>query len=235
MALTKCEECGREISTKATTCPGCGMPVTQPQDPPPDPGNRTGPKHFGCLHSLVIVGGGVIALFVVAIAIAVSLESDEPPSETPTRPASLKATAIPVGGNTPEKDSRQVRQMITKAVGSEGLSFEVNDYHASPERKIIQVRFALDDNLTGGMIRGGARLDIKSILRAVGESGINCHEVTVFGSFPLVDKYGNSKSEVVVKATYSGAKISRINWPNFLTDNVYTIAESTWLHPAFRD
>jgi hypothetical protein len=27
MALIKCPECGREISSKAPTCPGCGSPV----------------------------------------------------------------------------------------------------------------------------------------------------------------------------------------------------------------
>jgi len=28
MALIKCSECGREISDKAATCPGCGAPVS---------------------------------------------------------------------------------------------------------------------------------------------------------------------------------------------------------------
>src|SRR5687767_1178530 len=28
MALTKCSECGREVSDKATSCPGCGAPIT---------------------------------------------------------------------------------------------------------------------------------------------------------------------------------------------------------------
>ncbi|MBA7514792.1 hypothetical protein ES705_06827 [subsurface metagenome] len=27
MALTKCSECGREVSDKATACPGCGAPI----------------------------------------------------------------------------------------------------------------------------------------------------------------------------------------------------------------
>ena len=27
MALTKCKECGKEVSTKAKECPGCGAPV----------------------------------------------------------------------------------------------------------------------------------------------------------------------------------------------------------------
>jgi len=29
MALIKCPECGREVSTEAKTCPGCGFPVAQ--------------------------------------------------------------------------------------------------------------------------------------------------------------------------------------------------------------
>jgi len=32
MALIKCYECGKEISDKATACPGCGCPVKQPAD-----------------------------------------------------------------------------------------------------------------------------------------------------------------------------------------------------------
>ena len=28
MALTRCTECGREISDKALTCPGCGAPIS---------------------------------------------------------------------------------------------------------------------------------------------------------------------------------------------------------------
>ena len=29
MALIECDECRREISDKATTCPNCGNPVTE--------------------------------------------------------------------------------------------------------------------------------------------------------------------------------------------------------------
>lgn len=38
MALIKCHECGRDISTEAAACPGCGAPVRKapaPQAPPP--------------------------------------------------------------------------------------------------------------------------------------------------------------------------------------------------------
>jgi len=32
MALIECSECGREISDKAETCPGCGVPVAVEQE-----------------------------------------------------------------------------------------------------------------------------------------------------------------------------------------------------------
>jgi hypothetical protein len=43
MALLKCDDCGREVSSKALACPHCGCPVTQPpviatdSDTPPQP------------------------------------------------------------------------------------------------------------------------------------------------------------------------------------------------------
>ncbi|MDE5803214.1 MAG: zinc-ribbon domain-containing protein [Lachnospiraceae bacterium] len=29
MALIKCPECGKEISDKASSCPGCGYPINK--------------------------------------------------------------------------------------------------------------------------------------------------------------------------------------------------------------
>ena len=34
MALTKCRECGGQVSTEATTCPHCGAPVKKQPEPP---------------------------------------------------------------------------------------------------------------------------------------------------------------------------------------------------------
>lgn len=31
MALSKCPDCGRGVSTSATACPGCGRPTKAPQ------------------------------------------------------------------------------------------------------------------------------------------------------------------------------------------------------------
>lgn len=37
MALTKCDECFREVSDRSETCPHCGLRVSQHNPPPPAP------------------------------------------------------------------------------------------------------------------------------------------------------------------------------------------------------
>lgn len=134
-----------------------------------------------------------------------------------------------------ESAPNRLRAELEKQFKDQGLSVEINDHALMPEKKVILVRFDLSDNLTNSMIKFGAKSDVANILRAVGESRINCAETTVFGSFPLTDKFGSSQKEVVVKASYSGETIKRIDWSGFLLDNVYEIAENVWMHPAFRD
>jgi hypothetical protein len=55
MALVRCPECGREVSSAATTCPGCACPIS-----PPLPRPAAVVRHGGAyeiIGSFVIVGG----------------------------------------------------------------------------------------------------------------------------------------------------------------------------------
>lgn len=53
MALKKCKECGKEISTKAKTCPGCGAPV------------KAAPKQIKTKTGCLIIGG--VILFIILL------------------------------------------------------------------------------------------------------------------------------------------------------------------------
>lgn len=145
------------------------------------------------------------------------------------------------GGSTQEGNKISAREQPSEFIADklrstvDNISVVVNDYFDDPEQKIILVRWDIGDNLTEGMIRLSAKSDVADILRTIGESGINCREVTVFGSFPLVDKFGHSSKDVVVKASYKGATIKRINWDQVLIDNMYEIADEKWFHPTFRE
>ncbi len=55
MALIKCNECGHEMSSSATTCPHCGAP--QQSNKP----NNSNSKAYAIIASIVGVVSGVIA------------------------------------------------------------------------------------------------------------------------------------------------------------------------------
>lgn len=107
-------------------------------------------------------------------------------------------------------------------------------YKVEEEGDNIRIIFAIDDNLTDGWIKDGAKSDITKILQTVQPSGNIYSEIIIWGTFGLSDKYGNSAEEIVLKVSYTPATIKKINWDNFLSDNVYDIADSVWQHPAFR-
>jgi hypothetical protein len=102
MALVRCPDCRKEISSEAPACPGCGRPmksgtpsaaspppVAAPVAPPP---KKMGGFKKGCLY----VGGGVVAAFVALMSLPTMLREcgSPPPAATPepTRaPASISA------------------------------------------------------------------------------------------------------------------------------------------------
>ncbi len=102
------------------------------------------------------------------------------------------------------------------------------------EDQTIYVCFSINDNLTEGFIKTGAKMDVEDILKSVQKSGYNYSEVTVVGTFSMQDKFGNSSEDKVLQASYKRSTVDRINWAGFLTDNMYAVADDVWLHPAFR-
>lgn len=60
MALTKCSECGREISTLATACPGCGAPSRSATIGASDPRSPQGWR----THLATIFGAWLLAPWV---------------------------------------------------------------------------------------------------------------------------------------------------------------------------
>lgn len=60
MALIRCSECGREISDKAATCPGCGAPITLSNERQPPSASPSWPTVLG----FVAVGLGISGVLV---------------------------------------------------------------------------------------------------------------------------------------------------------------------------
>jgi hypothetical protein len=120
LALIKCPDCGRDVSTHAAACPGCGRPIaaaitagpTQPEAPPVQPGVL--PSNVGdasvAPRPNKRSGSPVVAVLVVALlavlagGVVVLLQ----PASTPAsqRQASLAATTAPVPAATGASSQR---------------------------------------------------------------------------------------------------------------------------------
>ena len=61
MALTRCPDCGREVSDVAPACPGCGRPIQAAS--PPVAAKKGGTTSGEVLGSLLFLGGVAGALY----------------------------------------------------------------------------------------------------------------------------------------------------------------------------
>jgi len=162
------------------------------------------------------------------------------PTDTPKPTNTPIPTVTPTPTNTPKPTEtptaeEKVCGLITEKLGSinrKGVA-RVEECKIVPGSKPeVFVRWAINDNLTGGLIRTGMYMDIVDILKAVRNANIQYSTVQVRGTFPLVDVYGNVSEATVVRATYTKTTIDKINWNNFITKNILLIAEREWVHPA---
>lgn len=70
MALTKCSECGREVSSKAASCPSCGAPISGMSVASPEFHGR-GEGMFmkslncGCVATLILTGLIILAFMIL--------------------------------------------------------------------------------------------------------------------------------------------------------------------------
>jgi hypothetical protein len=99
MALIKCRECGREISSKSATCPGCGAPVK----------SRSG------------AGRTLLAIFVLLFILGIfaqqrSNKSSTAPSSSISSSSSPRSSATPAEYRT--GDTVVVGYMVYKVLGA---------------------------------------------------------------------------------------------------------------------
>ena len=163
----------------------------------------------------------VWVISVILLGISGSMLPDDPDSITST-------PSTPVAEIT---DTFQTR--IEGALSTSNRNVRrVSEARLQGER--LFVHWAINDNLTAGMIRGGVRFDISRMLEVIADSSEPYTSVFLRGTFAMVDQFGNASETPVVEATFTKDTIDRINFENFLTDNVYVIADDTDLHPEFR-
>lgn len=103
-------------------------------------------------------------------------------------------------------------------------------YVASDKGAIIALN--ANENLTTNMTKKGMWKDSKDILQPLSKvNGLDI--IIIHWYFPLVDTYGNEKDGIVMSFEINKETLNKINWDNFLTDNIPNVVNNYFEHQAF--
>lgn len=152
-----------------------------------------------------------------------------------TATVSAEPSALPVSSFTPEPSEPAtvpLRDQLIEALGEGNRNMEKVGL-VGRESGLVSVQFAIDDNLTGGLIADGARRDVLTILQVALEAGNPFRDIKVSGTFSMQDEYGNAFESQVVRVVFSWATVRRINFENVDPDRIYELATVASLHPEF--
>lgn len=119
-----------------------------------------------------------------------------------------------------------IKKRIEETVGEENLEA----FNYAPENNFSLIKFRGADNLSDKMTVKGMYLDMFDILRKI-QPKIDT-DVTFNVIYSLVDKYGNSEDEIVIKATFTKETIDRINFDKALFGDIPYMADEWWNSPA---
>jgi len=100
----------------------------------------------------------------------------------------------------------------------------------------LWIEYIAKENLTTNLTRRGILSDTKDLVKEL-SSVVNqdVNAIVVEPQLTLVDQYGEESLSRVALITIGRTTWEKINWNNFLTDNLPDIADSYWLHPALSE
>ncbi len=205
----------------------------------------------------LIIAGALIAVCVCAVIVIAVLspparKATETPLTTGAKTAALEATEIPptvaqivTGVPAPTEGPIAIPTATLSQLEylCRGISRELGSSNrqmlrisgCTLENGELAVRWTINDNLSEDLIRRGAMMDVENIIRFAHDLGLDYATIHVQGTYSMVDAYGNTNEDLVVDLIYNRDTVDKINWPNFLTDNIYTIADQViFLHPEIQ-
>lgn len=112
-------------------------------------------------------------------------------------------------------------------------SVKVNDNLGTedPNDKIVLLTAEAKENVSANYTKKGMWIATISILKDL-KNEKNISEIAFFYTYPLVDQYGNEKKDNVMKITFNRETLDKINYDNFLHNNLPKVANQYWEHPA---
>lgn len=189
----------------------------------------------GCL----ILCLAILCCGIVLSTLFIVLSKDEKQVVSNTEENSKEETMKQSANNASQE---QIKIMITDIIGEETNykkesieELQVNDHLGTEnkEDKIIIATLNANENLTTKLTRKAIQADSGRLLKEL-FSLKEIQEVTLIWQFPLVDASGNVENEPVLKLSIDKEKASDVNWENINSDNISSVVNEYWEHPAIQ-
>ena len=131
-----------------------------------------------------------------------------------------------------ERPLNDLKASIASAIGSSNRDVpRINEVQLSGSMLVIS--YTINDNLAKSWIKGMALDDMAKIIKTSQSSAVDWQTIDVQGTFPLTDRFGNTKEGIILHGQWPKGTIDRINWSGFNAENLPTITEDFFFHPAF--
>lgn len=189
----------------------------------------------------VRIGITILTLF---IALIFSIPTDGVPQSNDSTPESNSEEAV-VDDEVYVTEAGTLERTIEEKV-DQVLGDDTN----MGEDTVIDVRFVENDdgsstlwidyvagsNLSNRLTRRGVWMDTEDLIQQLPILlGNEIASITVRAHLMLVDTYGNEDMGQVMLIEISRETWERINWSNFITDDIPVVADIYWVHPAIQD
>ncbi|MEX2515179.1 MAG: hypothetical protein WD335_03550 [Candidatus Paceibacterota bacterium] len=130
-----------------------------------------------------------------------------------------------------ETPERNIELGILRALGHD---VEIRGIETSDGE--LWIDYIAKENLTTNLTRRGILSDAKDLVKELSSIvGQDVNAIVVESHLTLVDQYGEELLSRVALITIERKTWEKINWDNFLTDNLPDIADSYWMHSALQN
>jgi len=157
----------------------------------------------------------------------------EPPTTTEAPTDAPITTEVP----TQPPVVLTLRDLIDSAITKIGaekdsvILLDNDDTYVLGDGKIAFIQLKGKDNLTTNMIRRGMWREATELLKIL-QSADELIYTEIIYTFPVVDVRGNSRERIVMRIEISKDSLNKINFDNFVFDNIPNVSNEYFEHEA---
>lgn len=101
------------------------------------------------------------------------------------------------------------------------------------DEKLV-LRLQGDENLTSNLTRDGMLNNSQEVITQLYRERNDINDLEIQWYMVLIDQRGNEENTQVIRIEFDRANYNNVNWDNFLTSNLPSIADYYWAHPNYR-